>query len=112
MENAENAQDEEARNPLPIDDRKDTLDDASAQQPEACTAARPQHVKRSDNTGNDYTIDTDNDYTIDDTATAHFLFLIPPLRIAFLFDSKTWSYFRLSLKICTITDPLVPPTKI
>jgi len=78
VENAENAQDEEARNPLPIDDRKDTLDDASAQQPEACTAARPQHVKRSDNTGNDYTIDTDNDYTIDDTATAHFLFLIPP----------------------------------
>ena len=24
------------------------------------------------------TIDTNNDYTIDDTATAHFLFLIPP----------------------------------
>ena len=29
VENAENAQEEEARNPLPIDDRKDTLDVAT-----------------------------------------------------------------------------------
>ena len=29
VENAENAQDEEARNPLPIDDRKDTIDVAT-----------------------------------------------------------------------------------
>ena len=36
---------------------------------------------KDEDTDNDYTIDTidtDNDYTIDDTATAHFLFLIPP----------------------------------
>ena len=33
---------------------------------------------KDEDTDNNYTIDTDNDYTIDDTATAHFLFLIPP----------------------------------
>jgi hypothetical protein len=55
VENAENAQ-EEARNPLPIDDRKDALDDAADPKDDNALAAtdsayyyRPRlHLRRND----------------------------------------------------------------
>jgi hypothetical protein len=56
VENAENAQEEEARNPLPIDDRKDTLDVATDPKDDNALAAtssahhpRPRlHLRRQE----------------------------------------------------------------
>ena len=57
MENAENAQEEKARNPLPIDDRKDAHDDAS--DPSTTTRLLPPPAPTTPD--NDYMSDDRND---------------------------------------------------
>jgi hypothetical protein len=53
---------------------------------------------KDEDTDNNYTIDTDNDYTIDDTATAHFLFLIPPHKPSAPKPEPTWKTLKMLRK--------------
>ena len=67
MEIAENAQEEESRNPLPIDDRKNVLDDATDPKDDNALPALPPPI----------TITTTDDRN-DDFETTHLCVASPP----------------------------------